>query len=248
MTSLYDTYASQTGASALDHRADISRVAEHYRRFLLPALRGRVDLGHCRIFEFGAGWGRNLLALTSLGANDVCGIDISPDQVALGRGLGLASLELVAAGADPLQLLGGRQFDMVLAIDVLEHLDLDTLHAFTQMVGQILVPGGLLVVQVPNALAPFNPVISGDLTHLRCFTASSIRQLFELANAQPLYLAGVPFPGSGPIARVRSALAQWLVKPFVGFVSVVLYGRSSDRVVVEPNLLAIARVREGAKA
>jgi 2-polyprenyl-3-methyl-5-hydroxy-6-metoxy-1,4-benzoquinol methylase len=244
MSSLYDTYATQTGSDLLDHSADVHRVAEHFRRRLLPALPPGVDLQRSRIFEFGAGWGRNLLALSQLGATELYGIDISEEQVAIGRRLGLANLELVIPGSALPATMRQSTFDIVLAIDVLEHLDLDGLHQFSRMVRDILRPGGLLIVQVPNAQAPFNPVTAGDLTHLRGFTPSSLRQLFALAGTDAVHVAGMPFPGHGASHRMRAAVAQGLVAPCARLLSWVLYGRSPDRVWVEPNLLGVACSRQ----
>jgi SAM-dependent methyltransferase len=243
MSSLYDTYATQTRSTDLDHRADIRRVARHLRRHLLPVLPSGIDLGKSRIFEFGAGWGRNLLALAELGACDLRGIDISAEQVAIGHRLGLDRLELVPPGAAPPSSVDEARFDIVLAIDVLEHLDLDALHAFSGLVRRTLVPGGLLIVQVPNALAPFNPVPAGDLTHLRGFTPGSLRQFLTLAGTDALHLSGIPFPGEGPGHALRSALARALVQPAAALISLLLYGRSADPVRIEPNLLCIGRAR-----
>jgi 2-polyprenyl-3-methyl-5-hydroxy-6-metoxy-1,4-benzoquinol methylase len=135
------------------------------------------------------------------------------------------------------------QFDILLAIDVLEHLDLDGLHRFSRLVREVLRPGGLLIVQVPNAQAPFNPVTAGDLTHLRAFTPASLRQLFALAGTDAVHLSGMPFPGHGKSHQVRSAAIRGLVAPCVRLLCWLLYGRSPDRVVVEPNLLGVARSR-----
>jgi len=243
MSSLYDTYATQTGSVELDHRADVQRVAKHFRLRLLPTLPSDFELEKCRIFEFGAGWGRNLLAMAELGATDLCGIDISAEQVAIGRQLGLRNLELIAPGSAPPSSITQSKFDIVLAIDVLEHLDLDSLYNFSRLVRNILSPNGLFIVQVPNALAPFNPVTAGDLTHLRAFTSASLRQLFALAGTEPIYIAGIPFPGQSPAHTIRACLTRGIVSPLIRLLSCVLYGRSNDPVQVEPNLLGLARPR-----
>lgn len=247
MSSLYDTYASQTGAETLDHLTDVRRVAEHFRRHLVPVLSSNVELDKCSIFEFGAGWGRNLLAMAELGVTELCGIDISEEQIAIGRRLGLTKLELLTPGSPLPASITQSQYDIVLAIDVLEHLDLDALYDFSRMVRKILKPNGLLIVQVPNALAPFNPVIAGDLTHLRGFTSASLRQLLALSGTEPIHLAGIPFPGQSALHAVRAFISHVLVAPFVRLLSWILYGRSADLVMVEPNLLGVARVSKGTK-
>lgn len=247
MSSLYDTYASQTGAENLDHMRDVRRIAEHFRRRILPTFSIGVELQKCSIFEFGAGWGRNLLAMAELGVSELYGIDISEEQVAIGRRLGLNKLELITPGSPLPASVTQSQYDVVLAIDVLEHLDLDALYNFSRLVRKILKPNGLLIVQVPNGLAPFNPIISGDLTHLRGFTLASLRQLLVLSGTEPIHLAGIPFPGQGALHAMRAFISHVLVAPFVRLLSLILYGRSSDLVMLEPNLLGVARATQGTK-
>lgn len=241
MSSLYDTYASQTGSATIDHLTDIHRVADHFRERLLPQLP--VDLETCRIFEFGAGWGRNLLAMAELGAKSLCGIDISKEQVAIGRRLGLSTLELVSPDTILPLSMATSKFDVVLAIDVLEHLDLAELNGFIELTKKIIEPGGFLVVQVPNSLAPFNPVVAGDLTHVRAFSPASLRQLFAIFEADVVHLAGMPFPGRSLTHVVRRAAVRFAVAPMANVFVRMLYGRLMDPVPMEPNLLGVARFR-----
>jgi len=242
MSTLYDTYSTLTQATSLVHNSDVARTARQFQRRLLPWLiREGCDIRQCRILEFGAGWGRNLLALQLLGATDARGVDISAEQVALGLSLGLSSLELVAADEDLEFRFGDTRFDLLLAIDVLEHLTLPQLERFASVVPRLLAPGGLLVVQVPNDLAPFNPVRAGDLTHLRAFTPASLRQFFALAGLAPSRIVGMSFPGGGAAHLIRRILVSCLVTPLIRFISFALYGRPAEPVMTEPNLLGIAQ-------
>lgn len=244
MGSIYDSYASQTGAATLDHLADVRRVAEHFRNHLLPALPDGVDITTCSVFEFGAGWGRNLLALAELGVTNLYGVDISEEQVAIGRDLSLQHLELASNDKLLPESAKSVKFDIVLAFDVLEHLDLDALYRFSRLAREIIAPNGLLIVQVPNALALFNPVLAGDLTHLRGFTLASLRQMLILSGTEPFHLGGVPFPGRGKLRAVRLFLGRTLIAPFVRLLSWTLYGRAPEQIMVEPNLLGIGRASQ----
>jgi 2-polyprenyl-3-methyl-5-hydroxy-6-metoxy-1,4-benzoquinol methylase len=243
MSTLYDDYATLTRATGIAHAEDVRRTAAHFASHLLPLLaKLEPGLEQGAWLEFGAGWGRNLLALRELGIRDVIGVDISREQVALAHRVGLPEMILIDTRQDLSQALDGRRFDFLLAIDVLEHLSLHQLEAFAAAARTVLRPGGLLVVQVPNDLAPFNPVRSGDLTHLRAFTPASIRQFFLLAGAQPISVFGIPFPGTGWSQAGRRALVALVVAPLVRLVSVALYGRGADEVHVTPNLLGVARL------
>lgn len=242
MSTLYDEYTTVTRATALAHAADAHRTAVHFARHLMPLLPQLASTAeHGAWLEFGAGWGRNLLALRELGVRDIVGVDISREQVTLAHSLGLSELRLIDPGQPLPQLLGSRRFDVLLAIDVLEHLSLSQLEAFALDARTLLRPDGLLVVQVPNDLAPFNPVRSGDLTHLRAFTPASLRQFFALAGVQPIHIGGIPFPGTGWSQVLRRVVVTFVVAPLVHFVSTALYGKGADPVPVTPNLLGVAR-------
>lgn len=233
-----------TRATSLAHNIDVARTKRQFQHQLFPLLkREGFDVRRSRILEFGAGWGRNLLALNALGAKDVRGIDISPEQVALGRRLGLSNLEILSEDEDLLTRFGDMRFDLVLAIDVLEHLTLPQLERFAAVAPRLLAPRGILLVQVPNDLAPFNPVRAGDLTHLRAFTPASLRQFFALSGLRQVHIGGMPFPGAGLAYLTRRFVVLWLISPIVKLASIALYGNTLDHVQIEPNLIGIA-IRE----
>jgi len=243
MPNVYETYSRTTSANSLEHAKDSARVAKHFHRHLLPILqREGCALEKARIFEFGAGWGRNLQALRSLGGKDLRGVDISQEQVELAHRLGMDSITLTSPEEDLGLRLEGERFDLILVMDVLEHLSLRQIEILAETIQKIVSPSGLIVIQVPNDLAPLNPVRFGDLTHLRAFTVASVKQFFELANVQSLSIKGVPFPGSGIPQLLRSALVTILVAPLTRFVSFLLYGRNEEK-FVDPNLLAVGRHR-----
>ena len=246
MSSIYDEYASVTRATEIAHADDARRTAVHFARHLMPRIPQVKSVAERGAWlEFGAGWGRNLLALRELGVRDLVGVDISREQVSLAHRLGLPELRLIDPGQPLLQMLAGRCFDVVLAIDVLEHLSLAQLEAFAADVHALLRPGGLLVLQVPNDLAPFNPVRSGDLTHLRAFTPTSVQQFFALAGVQPIHIGGIPFPGVGWSQTLRHAVVTSVIAPIVQLLSIALYGNGAGPVPVSPNLLGIARLSPG---
>lgn len=244
MTPLYETYTTLTKANTLDHKMEVLRTARHLRCQLLPALlREGCILSKARVLEFGAGWGRNLLALRSLGARQLYGVDISPEQVCLAHTLGLDDVTLICPDDDLAEYWANSRFDLVLAMDVLEHLSLPQLERFARSIGSILSPGGVLVVQVPNDLAPLNPVRAGDITHLRAFTCSSLGQFFTLAGVELRFLKGISFPGCGLTYAVRRTVTSALVTPLLRGLALIMYGRTGEQ-WNDPNLLAIGRNRE----
>jgi hypothetical protein len=100
-------------------------------------------------------------------------------------------------------------------------------------------PGGVLVVQVPNDLAPLSPIRAGDLTHVRAFTGASVVQFLRLCGICPVTVRGVGFPGRGPVYWARTALTRIVLGPLLLGLSRILYGRTDPYGIYEPNILAI---------
>lgn len=113
------------------------------RRAVIRALLGRADLPpRPRLLDAGCGTGRNLVELSALGP--ASGVDPSPSAVAFCRERGLPDVR--QAGLEALPFGDGR-FDLLLACDVLEHVD-DDVGALREL-RRVAAPGGTLVLTVP---------------------------------------------------------------------------------------------------
>lgn len=122
------------------------RLAEQLRP-LLPA-------GARRYLDVGCGFGGYLVAFARLGL-DVHGVEVDPVRVDLSRanladeGLGERVHARSILDLDLASQLG--TFDVITCIDVIEHVD-DAAEAMVRM-GELLNPGGILVLEIPNAEA-----------------------------------------------------------------------------------------------
>jgi SAM-dependent methyltransferase len=110
------------------------------RRRVLWALVRRAELGRSpRILDAGCGTGRNIVEFSRLGPTE--GIDLSPQAVEFCNRRGLTGVR--RAAIEDLPYEDGR-FDLVLATDVIEHLEdegpaLDELRRVTAGDGRLLV-------------------------------------------------------------------------------------------------------------
>ncbi|HEX8120684.1 MAG TPA: class I SAM-dependent methyltransferase [Solirubrobacteraceae bacterium] len=108
------------------------------RRALLHALLRRMGAAErARVLDAGCGTGRNLLEFGGVG------VDPAPEAVAACRARGL---DVVQAGLDALPFDTGS-FDLLLATDVLEHVD-DDAGALREL-RRVAAPGAVLLVTVP---------------------------------------------------------------------------------------------------
>lgn len=170
-----------------------------------------------RLFEIGCGPGWGLEIFKSAGF-EVSGVDVSPVAVgeARGRGLDARQLDIEADSLESLGLQDGASPDVIVALEVLEHL-LDPLSALKKMV-RVLAPGGSLAVSLPNeiALPARLAVLCGRLPfgghrdpHVRHFDRRRSREMFAAA--------GLEIVAEAPISLLppRWTLARRLARPLV---------------------------------
>jgi len=172
MASYFDHYASVNDLSPRGRRG-------HWRHLDLtlgPHLPH--PQGQPRVVDIGCGAGILLEWLRERGYPRACGVDIDAGQVDFARGLGLDATRT----DDVTGWLEGRQADVVVLKDVLEHLEEAQAEALLRTVARQLAPGGIVYLTVPNAGASFASYWRYvDGTHLRSYTAHSLR--WRLAGA-----------------------------------------------------------------
>jgi len=128
------------------------------------------------ILDIGCGHGTFLYFAKEKGYTNIKGIDFSEEQVDLAHRLGLHEVE--RAGLDEFLPRAKEKYDLVLLIDVLEHMEPQELFDALDGVAGILNPGARVIIHVPNAEGLFGMRIRyGDYTHTQAFTPKSIRQV-----------------------------------------------------------------------
>jgi 2-polyprenyl-3-methyl-5-hydroxy-6-metoxy-1,4-benzoquinol methylase len=197
---LYEAYASQHAGCATGYTAGLI-----YRRDIRPALPPPAA---GQILDIGCGQGE-LVRLLLADGYDAEGIDVSPEQVALAKAAGVDRVRegdyRAVLDASPGKL------SAVTATDILEHLDNNEILEVFDQVAEALVPGGVFVARVPNAVSPFGGYIRyGDFTHESWFTAASIRQIAAAAGFRSVRVQSCP-----PVAHGACSLARVAVWQFV---------------------------------
>lgn len=151
---------------------------DYVRRTLYKILSKGVET---KILEIGCGSGALVEVLNEYPNIRCEGVDISPEQIALGAKLD-RSVRLGDALTE-LRTYPSFTYDAILALDVLEHLELEYLVDLLTESARVLKAGGCLIARVPNAESFAGVAIHfSDLTHERAFTDRSIRQLFALTE------------------------------------------------------------------
>ncbi len=154
------------------------RARQSIVRKVLSTLDVKQD---ARVLEAGCGTGGNLNMLCQFG--HVYAIEPDPTAVQYARQLGTEAM--VAKGNLPGEIPFAEQFDLIVLLDVLEHIKDD--RAALATISEKLNDTGFLVITVPAYPAMFS---SHDIAlhHYRRYTRKSLRSLFRETGLQPVYL------------------------------------------------------------
>ena len=127
-----------------------------------------------RILDVGCGTGANLLMLSEYGEAE--GVDISEDALAFCRERGLDKVRLGAGEQLPYE---DGTFDLVTALDVVEHMD-DDLAGLREM-RRVLRPGGRVLLFVPTFMFLWG--LQDDVSnHRRRYRLPELRRVLEQAG------------------------------------------------------------------
>jgi predicted TPR repeat methyltransferase len=206
---IYDNYISNHnknlyGENSLSKIAAYAPALNHYYCRHLPQDK------NARILDIGCGDGNFVYHLQQLGYKNASGIDVSEEQVAKGRSMGIQNLLC----ADLLQYLTDNKdlFDVIVAKDVIEHFTRDEVFEILFLVNKNLRKGGRFIMQVPNGQGMFyTSIFYGDYTHEMAYTESSINQVMLNTGFSSVrcYPTG-PVP-AGVVSRIRAVLWKLLV-------------------------------------
>lgn len=224
-----------TGYAQWKHWEGDFRASDRDARYFEAEFSG-IDLHGRRVLEIGFGNGSFLAWAREQGAL-VAGTEIDEAMLGHARAHGFdaypAALDVLAAAAS--------RFDLVVAFDVFEHWDKDSLIANLKHIARLLKPGGLLLARFPNGHSPFGRVHQhGDITHQTALSKSSIEQL---AGMTGFTVVRVSNAASVPVRRgMWSALKHhWRKRRRAQVERTIgkLYG--IGRLPLDPNLTAVLR-------
>jgi 2-polyprenyl-3-methyl-5-hydroxy-6-metoxy-1,4-benzoquinol methylase len=162
---LYDSYLSFKGWTR-------ERDGSHDRAFEMEIAPLHLPR-RARIIEVGFGEGRFLDFARDHGF-DVTGIEIIPALVDTVR----ARQHRAIVGSLSDLLHEPESYDLIVAFDLIEHIDSNDLAEFFKNAALLIRPSGKLLLRFPNGDSPFSlSHQNGDVTHRSYLNSSSLRQL-----------------------------------------------------------------------
>ncbi|GMR25282.1 MAG: hypothetical protein BMS9Abin39_0568 [Ignavibacteria bacterium] len=176
---LYRRYSStfKEHISEFDEKS-VATTLSKYRYQYLPILK-EFDKD-IRILELGCGRGIFLEFLINNGYKNVFGIDVSKEQIDIAKA---QTLNVEEIGVLEYLKSSNEKFDLIFAIDLIEHFHKDELILLFEGIYNNLRNGGAFVFHTPNGLGVnANKMIYSDLTHSTIFTPNSALQILKLTG------------------------------------------------------------------
>jgi SAM-dependent methyltransferase len=195
-------------------KAHFDEFSHFYRHLLGEALASAPP--EARILDIGCGQGLLVYALKGLGFRNVKGVDLSEEQIVVARQHSLPCRVVDRTYISQLAKMEPETFELIFMMDVLEHMGKDDQLQILAAASELLVPGGRLILSVPNANASFGLRWRYiDWTHEAAFTEHSLE--FVLLNSSFTEVKFLPYefiqrPRLAFIPR-QSTMA-WLLQRF----------------------------------
>lgn len=190
------------------------------------------------ILDLGSGYGSLLYYLQKKGFIHAQGVEISAEQVELASKYGIKNLT-VGSIIDFLEN-SHQSFTLIFMIDALEHFNKEDILKILELIRLRLQPGGLLVLQVPNADGPFGGRYRYyDFTHEIAFTSKSISQVLKLSQFSEVKVHPMEPIVWGGISLARFILWK-LIRTVLVFYLAVETG-SFNGYILTQNLIAVAK-------
>jgi 2-polyprenyl-3-methyl-5-hydroxy-6-metoxy-1,4-benzoquinol methylase len=184
-----DYYKYQTMARGIRSVDDVIRDARSkahvYRQIVLPWLPPNKSV---RIAELACGHGSLLYWLKNQGFACLTGVDSSEEQIALAIQVGVPVHNEDVNGW--LQRKRVDSFDVLLAIDLIEHLSKDEFMQFLKTTHHALAAAGRLILRYPNGDSPLVGLnLFNDITHVWTYTSNCLQTLAAMHGfAQALFV------------------------------------------------------------
>jgi 2-polyprenyl-3-methyl-5-hydroxy-6-metoxy-1,4-benzoquinol methylase len=160
------------------YRRQVRDYTKKFGALLADAPRGSA-------LDVGCANGMLAAFLKEQGFEQVVGVDLNAELIEQAKQNVEAEFHVADAGEF---LQGGRQFDVIFLLNIVEHIERDQLIDFMTAVYQSLNAGGFAIVRTPNMnhlLAAAH--LADDLTHCTGLTEQSFRQLAQAAGFDTIH-------------------------------------------------------------
>lgn len=169
-----DKFCQFTKFEASTYRAEIKKTG-------LYSIKNVIEIG------FGNG---GFIAYSKSQGWNIIGVELNDELVFRARSKGINAIPFHQFSS-----LENEWADLVVALDVFEHIEQKELEILLAQIRVKLKHGGILLARVPNADSPFGLVNqNGDFTHVTALGSYKIEYLAKKYGFQILYIGGESYP------------------------------------------------------
>ena len=163
------------------------------------------------VVELGSGQGDGCAFALWRGAASATGINLSAGENEAARALVPEATFLDADLVTGLRTFGDGSVDRIMALNILEHIDRQTLAATLEEAARVLRPDGCLVAMTPNAGSPWGAMTRyWDITHEIAYTPSAFRQIGLLCGFSRFDFRECGPRPHGVVSSIRYVLWQMI--------------------------------------
>lgn len=219
-----ESFSRYAASEALFYRAEFGHVVDKARNT------------QPRVIEIGFGNGSLLGWLRDNGAI-ATGIEVQDELKERARQAGFAVIDTLAEVPD-------QSIDMVVALDVFEHINYPDLQRLCEDIRRVLKPGGYLIARFPNGDSPFSMRFqNGDATHVLYIGDALIGNLMQTTGFSVEALRApseVPTGLKGVAILFIKRVMRWL---FATYVRIAFMGAATPKTFMF-NYMLVARKKE----
>jgi 2-polyprenyl-3-methyl-5-hydroxy-6-metoxy-1,4-benzoquinol methylase len=231
LDSVYENYHAWKGwEPARNTEGEIARAVVELRMADVPA--------PARLLEMGYGDGTFLRRARALGY-DCAGLE----RKGSAADLALLKSEGIDARTGTPEQFADRQFDLIAAFDVFEHIAIPDLIRSLQQLAGLLAINGRIVARFPNMASPFGLANQfGDITHITPLSPLSFAQLAMLAGLETVRVANgaTVLTGDRGIRAILKPLSLATRKMIELVLSFAYYGKVTP---LAPSVVVVLRKR-----
>ncbi len=190
-----------------------------------------------KILDIGCGNGSFLFWLKSMGFKNFEGVDISQEQINLGKKIGIENIFCV----DFRDYLKGKNnsYDLIFTRDLLEHFEKGEVVEILELIFSSLAPNGKFIIQTVNAEnLLWGRLRHSDFTHDFAFTESSIKQALFVCGFENINVYPQRPVSHGLISFFRSVLWR-IIELFLKFYLLIEVG--SAKGIFTQNIIIFAK-------